>query len=123
MLQYILKPIQCQLFQYSEHRLFDLKNNHLEYFPIVNQRVFPLGTQSSAAANSNEHGSLKDILNVQFKQTYSRFLHQAIHQDLSPGGSLNLIAKQKLQLAYYLQLQDRVDEAITVFKSIDIQAI
>ena len=90
---------------------------------MVNQRVFPLGMQSSTADNSNEHGSMKDILNVQFKQTYSRFLHQALHQDLSQGGGLNLIAKQKLQLAYFLQLQDRVDEAITVFKTIDIKAI
>ena len=36
------------------------------------------------------------------------------------GAPIALNLKLKLQLTYYLQLQDRVDEALAVFNSIDL---
>lgn len=39
---------------------------------------------------------------------------------MGANGQLKLTTKHKLQLAYYLQLQDRIDEAMQVFKAIDI---
>ena len=58
-------------------------------------------------------------MNVQFKSTYSRHLYLSLHQD-EKNGVLNLSEKLKLQLAYYLQLQDRIDEAIRVFKHVKL---
>lgn len=89
-------------------RLFDMKFHHLEYFPMINQRVFQIGQQEGSSDD------FKDILNIQFKETYSRFLHLMLHQP-------SLSDKHKLQFSYYLQLQDRVEEAITVFKDINLQ--
>ena len=41
--EYVHKPIDCELIEYSTYRVFDVENKHLEYLPIVNQRVFPVG--------------------------------------------------------------------------------
>lgn len=46
-----------------------------------------------------------------------------MHQDAKAPGQLNITQKQKLQLAYYLQLQDRISEAIQVFDTVDISKI
>ena len=54
--------------------MFDVKYHHLEYFPMINQRVFQIGQQLGSSDD------FKDILNVQFKDTYSRFLHILLHQ-------------------------------------------
>ena len=47
---YVYKPIDSQLIKYDESLLFDVENEHLEYFPIVNQRVFALGGQEQSTA-------------------------------------------------------------------------
>lgn len=46
-LDYIFKPIKSQIIDYSKHELFDFENPHLEYFPMVNQRVFSIGKQET----------------------------------------------------------------------------
>ena len=90
---YLYKEIDCSIYQLNSQRLLDRYNNHLEYFPIVNQRVFKIGSTSSGA--DTEHG--KDILNVQFKKTYKRFLHLLVHQNVEDGKSdLDLCLKLRL---------------------------
>ena len=46
-----------------------------------------------------------------------------LHQDSDSGSKLNFSTRHQLQLAYFLQLQDRIEEAITVFRAIDISQI
>ena len=70
---------------------------------MVNQRVFSIGLQESDDTNG-----LKQIQNVEFSSTYTKFIHLALHQETSTNNHLDLQTKQKLQLAYYLQLQDRI---------------
>lgn len=115
--RFIFRPVQSPLLDYTEHELFDLENPHLEYFPLVNQRVFSIGSQDTGHA---EKQGQKEILNYSFKDTYIKFLHLALHQEQVSSGQLYVSEKQKLQLAYYLQLQDRVSEAIIIYKCIDI---
>ena len=82
--QYIFKTISSSLYSLSSNTLLDTCNNHLEYYPIINQRVFQIGGAGSGApsAGGAENESSKEILNVQFKKTYKRFLHLLVHQDL-----------------------------------------
>ena len=35
-IEYVHKPVDCELINYSTYRVFDVENKHLEYFPIVN---------------------------------------------------------------------------------------
>jgi len=66
---YIFKPTDTQLLKFEEHNIFDKENRHLEYFPIVNQRVFSIGGQEQSTQdndNAAQHGH-KEILNVEFK--------------------------------------------------------
>ena len=114
--QYVFKPIYGQYLDYSEHRLFDVYNNHLEYSPMVNQRVFPIGGQEKNEESASGH---KEILNVQFKETYTKFLHMIMHQDFNLH-LINLTPKHRLQLAFFLQLQDRTEESIVVFKTVNM---
>ena len=58
----------------------------------------------------------------QFRQTYCEFLHLALHQDIQ-NGKISLDEKLKLQLTYFLQLQDRIDEALEIFKTIDMSKL
>jgi hypothetical protein len=48
---------------------------HKEYHPIVNQRVFSLQDDE----DKDGYGGMKEILNIQFKETYSKFLYLSIH--------------------------------------------
>ena len=107
---YVFKPTNTQLLKFDEANLFDRENGHLEYFPIINQRVFSIGGQEQSTQdndNAAQH-SHKEILNVEFKQTYTRFIHLGLHQsngtEETQTVSLDLNQKYKVQLAYYLQL-------------------
>ena len=53
-------------------------------------------------------------MNKSFKIRYNKLLHVLVHQE---NNCVPL--KLKLQLAYYLQLQDRLEESKKVFESID----
>jgi len=74
---------------------------HLEYSPLVNER---------AHRKKQQHGGV-DIDNPQLKQQYKLFLEVLTFKPSLD--SLDLMA-----LTYYLLLQDRVDEALTVFAEI-----
>ena len=100
---YIFKPIGSQFVTYTNERLFEKEHRHLEYYPVINQRVFPIGGQD-VAANENEMDAHKEIRNVELKSTYSKLIHLFIHQDLTKSTHLNLEIKQKMQLVYFLQL-------------------
>ena len=121
------------LLSLSAEQFYDISNPHLEYFPVVNQRVFAIGdkedgvtapeiesqqVQESEARGAGEFG-LKQILNVDFRNTYIKFIHRILFVK-QEGGFLSLTEKQKLQLAYYLQLQDRIEEAISVYKQVNL---
>lgn len=44
-MHYFYTPIECQLFDLSPEKLYEMTHHHLEYYPIVNQRAFPIGQQ------------------------------------------------------------------------------
>lgn len=58
--------------------------------------------------------SKSTIRNVQFKDTYNSF----VVKSLFSGQSSSI---EKTTLAYYLLLQDRIEECSTVFKSLSEQ--
>ena len=74
--------------------------NHLEYHPMVNSRTHLLGQSHK-------------ILNATFRKTYDKFLATTIQKP-------KLTQEDKMILVYYLQLQDRIQEAIELFKSIEV---
>ena len=93
---------ESKLYSYSD--INDAKTHpHLEYNPLYNARKHPFG-------NKNEK-SQTNIANKQLNETYTKFII-----DLLSMRELRI--KERLQLAYYLILQDRMDEAFDVFKRI-----
>ena len=73
--------------------IFDEKNNHLEYVPMINQRVFQIG--GTGGADEEEGQGFKDIMNIQFNKTYKKFLHLLMHQNLN-NQALDLPPKLRL---------------------------
>ena len=71
---------------------------HLEYHPMVNSRTHLLG-------QSNK------ILNATFRQTYDSFLAASVQKK-----ELGFV--EKMVFVYYLQLQDRMQEAIDLFNKL-----
>ena len=74
-------------------------NNHFDYHPIINARAHLLDKKTS-------------ILNVEFKSTYQKFIISLLFKKTFSN-------KEILRLSYYLILQDRIDEALKIFKKID----
>ena len=74
---------------------------HLEYHPMVNRRVHRVGK-----------GEGSKIMHPTFACAYNDFLSTIVQKT----GSLSI--EDKMALAYYLQLQDRIKEAISLFKTI-----
>lgn len=72
---------------------------HLEYRPLVNARVHQLGQK-------------REILNDRFYAQYQRLLHNLTYKR-------NLNATDRLDLTYYLLLQDRFQEAISQFEQVN----
>ena len=98
----------------SFRKIADEVYTHKEYHPIINHRVFSLKEDQQ----KDGYGGMKDILNIQFKETYTKFLYFSIHQM-----EAKLPPKLQIELAYFLQLQDRVDEAIRVFEQVDLASL
>ena len=74
---------------------------HLDYFPMVNARIHQLGDSAQWS------------LNKTFQDTYVRFLKAMIEApSFKPDHKMNYV--------YYLLLQDRVQEAIAIFRTIDL---
>lgn len=44
---YILRPIKSPLFDISAREIYQRRFKHLEYYPVVNTRVFSFGKQKS----------------------------------------------------------------------------
>lgn len=75
---------------------------HLEYAPLVNARVDKLGKR-------------REILNPAFHQQYQRAMRLLSYKR-------KLATKDRLAVAYYLFLQDRVPEALAFFETVDPKA-
>ena len=89
--KYVKTPILSPILQITDHTLFELKNWHLEYFPMVNPRFFSIGKDEG-----------KDIKNVEFRETYIRFIRMFLHQRVDKENQINFIERQKLQFSLYL---------------------
>ena len=89
---------------YSYNEIDDAKiHPHLEYNPLYNARKHPFGNKNEKTGTS--------IANKELNETYTKFII-----DLLSLRELRI--KERLQLAYYLILQDRMDDAFEVFKKI-----
>ena len=98
---------ESKLYSYSD--INDaLINPHLEYNPITNARKHPFGKN-----NMNDEIM---IANVEFKQTYEKFIINLLSYK-------ELKIKEKLQLTYYLIIQDRMNEALNIFNRIKKEEI
>ncbi len=72
---------------------------HLEYSPLVNQRAHRVGSEQR-------------IANPAVLEEYQGLLHILAHKPVLDGAD-------NMSVTYYLFLQDRVDEALTRFHSVD----
>lgn len=79
--------------------LIEKTYEHLEYDPLVNPRAHDVGAK-------------RKILNTALRRQYRAFLHHNLYRD-------ELGAAEKLALVYYLQLQDRLEEAKEQLATID----
>ena len=76
---------------------------HLEYDPLVNPRAHDLGAK-------------REILNLALRDQYTSFLFHNLYRD-------KLGPQEQLALVYYLQLQDRLEEAFAQLEKIDTDAL
>ena len=82
-----------------DHRMYE----HLEYAPLVNARAHRLGAE-------------RTILNDRFREQYQGFLRVLAYQPhLDDAG--------RLALTGYLLLQDRVEEAVSMFAAVKREAV
>ncbi len=79
-------------------------NPHLDYYPVFNARMHPLGKRENY------------IENVELKKVYEKFIIKLL-------GMRKINSRNYLRLVYYLILQERIDEANEVFKKIDLKEI
>ncbi|KAL4440764.1 hypothetical protein ABPG74_013745 [Tetrahymena malaccensis] len=96
----ISSSFESHLFYFHTASLTIDKNRFYEYYPLSNPRVHML------------HSDKSNILNSQFKQRYNSFLN---YLSQKPKWEVS----DKLGLVYYFLLQDRIEEAINVYKKID----
>ena len=98
---------KSSLYTYSE--IDDAKiHPHLEYSPLYNARKHPFG-------NKNDNNET-NIANKEFNETYRKFIIDLLSVK-------ELSVKEKLQLTYYLILQDRMEEAFEMFNKIKKEEI
>lgn len=76
---------------------------HLEYSPLVNARAHSLGNR-------------RQIVNDRFNEQYHRFLKTLTYRT-------ELTDEDKLTTAYYLILQDRIEEAVATFVTVNRDAV
>ena len=81
---------------------------HLEYSPLYNARKHPFGNKN----NKNE----TNIANKEFNLTYRKYIIDLLSLQ-------KLRIKEKLQLIYYLILQDRMEDALNIFQKIKNEEI
>lgn len=80
-----------------------LKTQHLEYAPLVNPRAHPVGAK-------------RKILNASFREQYQRLM-AVLSYKAEPTDA------DKLTVAYYMTLQDRVAEALDWYGRVDRTAV
>lgn len=76
---------------------------HLEYKPLVNSRAHSLGKR-------------RQIMNRQFHEQYHKTLQQLAYER-------ELNDDDRLSMAHYLMLQDRVDDATTLFSQVNVDKV
>ena len=76
------------LYEIPEDLLLDFKYEHLEYFPLVNSRVFSISGKGTS-------DGYKKINNIQLRGTYQALINMTVHLSLN-GSSLDLPQKVKL---------------------------
>lgn len=76
---------------------------HLEYAPLVRARIHRLG-------------KVDEILNPKFLGQYQQFVRRL-------GFHAKIEDNEKMALAYYLLLQNRIEESIAVFSSVDRDSV
>ena len=99
----ILHRDYTAVFEYLE-----FNRNDLHSFPVPIFEYFPY---YSSRCHKFIDDSKSTIRNVQFKQTYQTFLFSALVEQCYNSS-------EKLAFAYYLLLQDRIEECTSVFKSL-----
>jgi len=98
---------KSSLYSYSDSD--DAKfHPHLEYNPLYNARKHPFGNKN----DKNE----TNIVNREFNETYRKFIVDLLFVQ-------KIKIKDKLQLVYYLILQDRMEEAMDIFSQIKKEEI
>ncbi len=86
---------------------------HLEYLPLINDRAHVLRTDDSYSAD--QETKRVPIRNLQLREQYNTFLQYLVFK----YPSLDAIdVAPRLALVYYLLIQDRVEEARTLFQGI-----
>eukprot|EP00347_Sterkiella_histriomuscorum_P022623 403337784 len=93
------KVFHSRLISYNE---FDKEIKHFDYYPMINSRAHQVGDVQNWTLNRN------------VRKTYDRFLKR-----LTESKEFNLA--DRMQMVYYLQLQDRIQEAINVLATIKIE--
>lgn len=88
---------------------------HLEYHPLINARAHRLPSEGGAQGGL----SAANIQNRQFREHYEKFLNYFLYRSPSLSVACEQTPCLVLQLAYYLLLQERVDEAQAIFNKID----
>ena len=83
-----------------ENFITKFKPRHLEYFPLVNSRAHNCGDQNRAKIRNNE-----------FRRQYNAYLVNSIEKN-------RLENPDKMCFAYFLLLQDRINEAIEIFQQV-----
>ncbi len=76
---------------------------HLEYKPLVNARTHALG-------------KTRQVVNARVHEQYHRFLKTLSYRK-------SLTAADRLDITYYLLLQDRIEEALATFARVDPAAV
>ena len=87
-----------------EKNLEDSEFKHLDYYPMMNSRFHTLGDSASQWS-----------LNKNFKATYESFLSAMVQKK-------EMSVANKLVFVYNMQLQDRIPEALALFKSINLSS-
>ena len=89
-------------------RPIDSNIAHLDYYPLMNPRAHKI----SAFSTSAHGGTQKLILNTSLYNTYQKFIFYLIEKK-----DWDII--DKMNLVYYLILQDRIKEALNVYGRIN----
>jgi hypothetical protein len=100
--------LSCALLSVDE--IESLVLQHREYTPLINARAYQV--KMGGGANNNE----LVIRNVEFAKHYRQFLRWAAYRSASAS---TLPVDQRLELVYYLLLQDRVQQASDLFREVE----